>query len=282
MINIRKETMLPFDEWQRPTVSEVKSLLNELGWQHNGASDKENKFLGVGGRTVRRWFDKVKTFPDNQSIINYPAWAVMVYLATGNIIFKSIDGIEYHRLPTEHLVPPEQFTVPPKADILLFIGKTSLTGITRGELKKNLGWNHVTFSKIAEGDITYINYLLLFLLCKYPIETIFIGIDKSQAVSQVKSDPIPAVKFSKATALISEEGFIEQLRYWSERNISPFSKIKIEPLTASKNTKALKVLNYDNELYALDTKSFSSLSGAMGHLGKLFDKAGIEVKGFLL
>ncbi|WP_299011333.1 hypothetical protein [uncultured Shewanella sp.] len=283
MKNIRKEALMAFEFWQKPTVTEVKTVLDALGWEPLRGKDNENKLLGIGGRSVRRWFAHIEQSPDNLSCINYATWALLVYIAYGKVLYETIDGIDAGSLPLSYLTSPEEYMSPPKEEIFRFIGEHSLTGLTRGGLKNRLGWNQGTFKTISEGNLSYANFLNLLILCKYPIKQILVEQFKKELKKneKPKKKTEPVSRFARVQ-LIDESEFIEHLIFWSEKKVSPFSKIKIEQLTHTKKNKALKILSGKGELCALDSKNFSSQSGILGHLGKLFDKAGIEIDGELV
>jgi hypothetical protein len=78
--NIRLECLCPAERWVQPSGEEIREVLRLAGLTGGKAAIKLG--LGtMGDRTVRRWVGE-------QSMIPYPAWALLCNFAGLGIIWK--------------------------------------------------------------------------------------------------------------------------------------------------------------------------------------------------
>ncbi|MBV7300733.1 hypothetical protein [Enterovibrio paralichthyis] len=162
MLEISETALSPAKGWQAPTTKEVAAVLEAIEKKHG----EVDSLLGIGGRTVRRWRVGAN---DDQSAIPYSCWVVVVWLATGTVI---IDPVKLPQVQKAEIAALPQccaaadWQSPPAEVVTQFIGKTSITKLTRKEIAARFKWSSENFSKqIAGQKLNFIHWCCLMLLC---------------------------------------------------------------------------------------------------------------------
>ncbi|MBD1577857.1 hypothetical protein HC723_15780 [Vibrio sp. S11_S32] len=170
----------PAATWQRPTVNEVKTIM-ELASQRLGCEVRYlHKHFDADARTFRRWKEKADVTPDALSTIKYTAWGLLVLIATGKLIFTE-DGQPFEPKNPElwmiiqnfYVFKARDFVVPSVKIVTLFIGQEgSITGLQRQELAHLLGYDKAHFGRLI-GNMKFGVWAAILVCFGVPIEQMF-------------------------------------------------------------------------------------------------------------
>lgn len=145
VINLNPATLTTRDKWHRPTTDEVELLWNIASWMYGIPIYKLHTNLCIGERAARRWRSKANARENNKSIIKYTNWALLVALVTGkSIVQKTSQQIV---VAPELIYKSTNYISPPADRVKQFIGKRSLTGLSRADLAEILGVSSDLLSK---------------------------------------------------------------------------------------------------------------------------------------
>ena len=161
-------SLSPFCKWVKPTYQEVTDIFEKVG-----LNDKNfEKKLGVNERTYRRWTSKKTVNRQAKSPIPYGAWCVVVALANKELIFgEVIAKADLSKVPKQYICTFDKFESPTSEVLTSFVGRNSITGLTRTELANLFGWNPAYLGReFNNGKIGFLNWVLLLLLCRVEIK----------------------------------------------------------------------------------------------------------------
>lgn len=172
MKNIAIETLTTFEKWTKPTFQDVENIIENIDL----SLEELNLKIGIDLRTLRRWISKKSDDRLEKSTIPYGVWCVLVALSEKKYIFGDIEKSNLSKIPKKYICTFENFESPPKEILISFVGKTSITGLTRIELCNLFGWNAAYLGReFNNGNIKYLNWLLLLVL---------VGVDINKLIQQ--------------------------------------------------------------------------------------------------
>lgn len=175
------------ESWINPTISEINTYLNELASKLDIKSSELFKIWGVNPATVEKWKKTHKTNPDKKSLIKYEHFAILAALLEEPFIGNKIKTKkDLSEIPFKYFIQMNKVPV----DILLkFIGQNSITGLSRSEFLKKLGWDKTFLNRMySEGSINKTNWIFLLLSCDIDLPAIFAKCSILELATQASLD----------------------------------------------------------------------------------------------
>ncbi|MUK92570.1 hypothetical protein GNP80_08955 [Aliivibrio fischeri] len=173
-ININPKTLTVAKKWVSPTVLEVSLVIAEITKRYKLTDSELPLLIGMSDRTIRRWKNKVDENPSAESTIPYSEWCKLILLATDEMIFGGILDCDVSLIPSHIITNAANFKGVTKADMMKFIGKTSITKLTRINLAKIFKWNSVYLGRVISQDsVTFSTVAMILILCGIPKEKVF-------------------------------------------------------------------------------------------------------------
>ena len=153
-------------EFKKPTVGEVLKLINRAADIKGFDPKKVNRLLGIGERTVRSWVSKAEIEPDSRSAIPFWAFNLIYAMAEKEPLLQPLQHITVDNIDSSLLMSASTYQCPSNQTLLQFVGKNSITGLTRSELAKKLGCDSNWLSvQINDSKLSFGTYANLLLLC---------------------------------------------------------------------------------------------------------------------
>ncbi len=168
---INSQTYAPFNQWQPPTLKEVQHITNKTGLEPYELC----ALIGINNTSMKRWRGKSAINPHVRSKIPYAVWCLIVYIAKGKVIFSDvIEDADLSLVDKRYITALDEYESPPVNVMRKFVGKRSLTKLTRTPLAEIWGANPSRLLRnIAQGELPYIMWCLLL---------IFVGFDMREVI----------------------------------------------------------------------------------------------------
>jgi hypothetical protein len=181
---LSKKSLTRFEDWEKPTLDDVLTVFEKLDL----ADEQFTNISGIDARTVRRWTLKRTEDRKQKSTIPYVVWCILIVLSENKFIFADIKKRDLSKVPNQYICSFDEFVSPPKEVLTQFVGRQSITGLTRTELASIFGWHPTYLGKeFNRGKITFLNWVIILLFCGVNINILIKmkkNIDKIGAVSK--------------------------------------------------------------------------------------------------
>lgn len=176
-MSISKLSMTNAEVWERPNIGDVYSMFLTAEREHD---TKVELIFGVSNRTVRRWCQKSRAEkePELESPIPYNVWAVLVDLIHDLCILDfQLNRVEEvkARIPEQYFCSADKFESPKAEMLTQFFGSNSITGMTRKQVAKVMGWDAQVMGRtVSRGNLAYSQWVSLLLFCGFNMKDIIL------------------------------------------------------------------------------------------------------------
>lgn len=174
ILSINPKTLTTANLWTTPTVLDASIVITAISKKYELEETELSRLVGVTDRTIRRWKNKVDIDPSAISTVPYSEWCKLILLATDQYIFGDVLACDLSLIPPHIITNAENFKGVTKEEMTKFIGKTSITGLTRINLAKIFKWNSTYIGRvISQNSVTFSTVAMILILCGVPKERIF-------------------------------------------------------------------------------------------------------------
>jgi hypothetical protein len=169
-----------YQDWKEPSVTEVKALMEIAAKKLRCDPRDLHKHFSADARTFRRWKEHAGSDPNKSSTIRYTAWAALVAITTGDIIFTpTSQPIEpqnrelFAWIQSNYVFTADNFISPSEKAVLAFIGRNnSISGMTRTDLAGFLGYNQAHFGRLI-SKMNFNVWACLLMIYGVPVDSLF-------------------------------------------------------------------------------------------------------------
>ena len=173
-LNINPKTLTTANLWTVPTVLDASIVITAIAKKYELEETELSRLVGVSDRTIRRWKNKVDIDPSAISTVPYSEWCKLILLATDQFIFGDVLECDISLIPPYVITNAANFKGVKEEDMIKFIGKTSITKLTRINLAKIFNWNPAYIGRvISQNSVTFSTIAMILILCGVPKEKVF-------------------------------------------------------------------------------------------------------------
>lgn len=164
--------------WQNPTVLDVALIMKKAAEQLGCEVEYLHLYFRKSSGAFNGYKKGFIKDPTRQSPIRYHLWAVLVAVATGDIILnedkKPFPIQNNSRIIELPFFNAYEYTPPPPEIVACFFGKDSITGLTQIDFARKLNLSREWLGKVSNKSLEHMDFMLWALLL------LSVGVDQNK------------------------------------------------------------------------------------------------------